>query len=76
MLIDPLQLFTLPLALVLAALFLLAAAYDFLISRRRRRHGNKTICRCSGCRHIYAAPRHVPLTHCPQCGKANLPVRK
>lgn len=72
---DPLQLFTTPLALLLAALFIAAFLYDFFIFRRRKK-GSKTVCRCDDCRHIYAVPRRTPIARCPKCGKLNEPYRK
>lgn len=72
---DPLSLLVLPLVLALAALFVAAAAYDFIIFRRRRKNGNETVYRCDACRHIYTAPRRTPLARCPKCGKQNEPVK-
>lgn len=74
--VDPLHLVTLPLLAALAVLFLLAAAYDLVIFRRRKKSDSKAICRCSGCSRIYAVARYAPISHCPQCGKVNLPIRK
>lgn len=73
--INPLHLFTTPLAITLAALFFVAALYDFLIFRRRKK-GNKAACRCDVCHHIYSVPRRTPLARCPKCGKLNEPVRE
>jgi hypothetical protein len=73
--VDPLNLIVIPLTLALAALFAIAAAYDFIIFRRRKKNGSKTIYRCDTCRHIYTAPGRTPLARCPKCGKQNEPVR-
>lgn len=73
---DPLSLFVLPLALALVALFVAAAAYDFIVFRRRRQNENETVYRCDACRHIYTVPRRTPLARCPKCGKQNEPVRE
>ena len=74
--VDPLTLFVLPLTLALAAIFALAATYDFIIFRRRHKNGNKAVYRCEACRHIYTVPRRIPLARCPKCGKLNEPVRE
>ncbi|MBM4151915.1 MAG: hydrogenase maturation nickel metallochaperone HypA [Kiritimatiellaceae bacterium] len=70
------QLFTLPLFIVLTALFSLACAYDLVIGRRQGTYRKKAICRCHNCRYIYAAPRRTPLARCPRCEKLNTPVRQ
>lgn len=73
--IDPLSLFTIPLALALVALFAAATAYDIITFRRRRKNGNQAVYRCDSCRHIYTVPLRTPLARCPQCGKQNEPVK-
>lgn len=73
--VDPLSLLVLPLPLALAAIFAAAVAYDFIMFRRRRKTGSKTVYRCDTCRHIYTAPGRTPLSRCPKCGKQNEPVR-
>ncbi len=73
--VDPLSLFVLPLMIALAALFAAAAAYDFIIFRRRKNR-NKAVYRCDACRHIYTVLHRTPLARCPQCGKQNEPVRE
>jgi hypothetical protein len=72
---DPVSLSALALALVLAALFTLAAAYDFRTFRRRESK-RKAVYRCDGCRHIYVNPQRTPLARCPRCGQQNEPVRE
>jgi rRNA maturation endonuclease Nob1 len=74
--VDPLHLIALPLILSLVALFAAAAAYDFMIFRRRRKNGNKAVYRCENCRHIYTVPLRTPLARCPKCGQQNEPVRE
>jgi rRNA maturation endonuclease Nob1 len=74
--VDPLSLFTIPLTLALAALFIAVAAYDFITFRRRRKNGKQAVYRCDACRHIYTAPHRTPLARCPKCGKQNEPVRE
>jgi len=73
--VEPLSLFTVPLSLSLFALFAAAAAYDFIVFRRRRKNGDKAVYRCVNCRHIYTAPRRTPLARCPQCEQQNEPVK-
>lgn len=74
--IDPLNLFTLPLALALAALFAAAAFYDIITFRRRKKTGVQAVYRCNTCRHIYTVLRRTPLARCPKCGKQNEPIRE
>ncbi|HNX53585.1 MAG TPA: hypothetical protein PLD51_06225 [Pontiellaceae bacterium] len=74
--VDPVSLFTLPLALSLILLFAAAAAYDLITFRRRRKNGNKAVYRCAACRHIYTAPHRTPLARCSKCGQQNEPVRE
>lgn len=73
---DPLSLFAIPLTLTLAALFAAAAAYDFIVFRRRRKNGNEVVYRCDACRHIYTVPLRTPLARCPKCGQQNEPVKE
>lgn len=74
--IDLLNLFTLPLILALAVLFTVAAFYDFITFRRRKKTGAQAVYRCDACRHIYTVLRRTPLARCPKCGKQNEPIRE
>ena len=74
MAIDPLILFTMPLALILTSLFLVAFAYD-MITFRRRKSKNETVYRCNLCHHIYTGTQRIPLSTCPKCGKQNELIR-
>ncbi|MDD3275898.1 MAG: hypothetical protein PHP93_02490 [Kiritimatiellales bacterium] len=73
--INLLNLFVLPMTLLLAALFAAAVFYDITVFYRRRKNRNRAVYRCKECRHIYTEFRRTPLARCPRCGKQNEPVR-
>ena len=73
--IDPLSLIVVPLALALAVLIALAAAYDIVVFRRRKSK-DESVYRCGSCRHIYTELHRIPLARCPKCGKQNEPARR
>ena len=75
MLVDPLSLIVIPLVLALSLLFALAAAYDLIVSRRRKSK-DESVYRCRDCRHIYTELRRTPLARCPKCGQPNEPIRE
>jgi len=75
MYVDPLQLFVVPLVLLLIGLLAAAWMYDLKTFRRRKRK-DETIYRCTDCRRIYTGIQRIPLARCPACGKQNPPVRQ
>lgn len=75
MMIDPLQLFVIPLILALTGLFLAAWIYDLKTFRRRKKK-DETLYRCTDCQSIYTSIHHTPIARCPGCGKQNPAVRQ
>lgn len=73
--VDPLNLIVAPLVIALGLLFALAAAYDFVVFRRRRSK-DESVYRCANCRHIYTELHRTPLARCPKCSTQNEPVRE
>lgn len=76
MTISPQWMPVLPVAILLGLLLLAAAIYDIVTFRRRRKHRDKIIYRCSACGRIYALVQRKPLARCPGCRHPNEPVRQ